>query len=179
MTKPFEETEDHYIVNIERACGACGGTGIYVGMGEREGAAVVCSSCKGTGKVTLHQKHPKFKVRVRRKDVERVFQTGCGYIISAKDVKVEGKPTVRFSQAGASYEDWLNGATPKPIEDLHCPYMHTNQNMQMSDHEAHDLYLDRCSGGNLGSLIADCKLNHDKAKCWQLYYALVGKKDGS
>ena len=31
-------------------CQACGGTGLYKGMAERDGAAVVCSCCNGTGK---------------------------------------------------------------------------------------------------------------------------------
>jgi len=40
-----------FILEGECECSACKGTGLYVGMAEREGAAVVCSRCKGTGKV--------------------------------------------------------------------------------------------------------------------------------
>jgi len=33
----------------EAECGACGGTGLYNGMCEPEGVAVVCLRCRGTG----------------------------------------------------------------------------------------------------------------------------------
>lgn len=39
-----------HIIKIECECNACKGTGLYVGMAERDGAAVVCYTCKGTGK---------------------------------------------------------------------------------------------------------------------------------
>jgi len=175
MTKPFEETEDFYIVDIERECGSCKGTGLYVGMAERDGAAVVCHTCKGSGKVSHYQKHPKFKGRKKRDGVERVFHTASGYGIVAHDVTVEKTgETLHFSRFGCTYEDWLKGAKPKPIEELHCPYQHTNQGMQSSDHPANALYKERCNSGlYAGMWIPECKLRSDMATCWKQYHELV------
>ena len=176
MTKPFEETEDFYIVNIERACGSCGGTGLYVGMAERNGAAVICHTCDGTGKVSHYQKHPKFQGRKKRDGVKRVFKTAGGYSIGAEDVTTKEGKILHFSRFGCSYEDWLKGVKPKPIEELHCPYMHTNQNMQCGDHPAYEVYHKRCRKANiLGTWIKDCKLFSDKAECWRLYHEVVGE----
>ena len=34
-------------------CGACGGTGLYEGMCEKEGEPVICLNCNGSGGVKL------------------------------------------------------------------------------------------------------------------------------
>lgn len=177
MTQPFEETEDYYILDIEKACGSCDGTGLYVGMAEKAGAAVVCHTCKGTGKVTLKQKYPKFKGRKKREGVRRVFQTAGAYGIAAEDVTTEEGKTFHFSRYGCTYEDWLKGATPRPIEDLHCPYQHTNQHLQNRDHPAYKLYNERCNRDcMLGMYIPDCKLRPDMKACWRRYYELTGEQ---
>ncbi len=51
----------------ECECGACDGTGLYVGMGERDGAAVVCSRCGGTGKQTNKIEYKTFDGKKERK----------------------------------------------------------------------------------------------------------------
>ena len=35
--------------SIKTKCAACGGTGLYRGMAEPAGVAVICIQCKGTG----------------------------------------------------------------------------------------------------------------------------------
>lgn len=37
-------------IKIECECDSCGGTGVYSGMCEPKGVAVVCLGCAGTGK---------------------------------------------------------------------------------------------------------------------------------
>ena len=39
-----------HVIEFDCECESCKGTGLYVGMAEREGSAVVCHTCKGTGK---------------------------------------------------------------------------------------------------------------------------------
>ena len=177
MPKVLEETDTHVIVNFTKECGACKGTGLYVGMAERDGAAVICTRCDGTGRVVHQASYPKFKGRKKRDDVRRVYHTAGGYGITTQDITTEKGETIHFSRFGCSYEDWLKGDKPKPIEELHCPYIHTNQSMQDRDHEAYPLYKERCNQeALLGGWISDCKLFNKKAECWLRYYQLVEEK---
>ncbi|MCY4471140.1 MAG: hypothetical protein OXC08_20685 [Thiotrichales bacterium] len=77
-------------------CGPCAGTGLYVGIGERDGAAVVCHQCDGTGRREKVHEYIEFSGQRERDDVRQVYRTGSGFCI-APDV-VPG---------GASYEEWL------------------------------------------------------------------------
>jgi len=155
-----------FIVEGECECGSCGGTGLYVGIAEKNGAAVVCSSCEGTGKVKVREVFAEFTGRKRKNGVKRVYETAGGYGITAEDVTVDGK-TYHFSQYGVAYKDWLNGEKPLPIEEIHCPYQHTSQNLQC--HDVNGLYKKRCNK-NLGfGLISECKLRKEMAKCWKIY----------
>ena len=40
-------------MKVEAECKACGATGLYRGFAEPKGVAVVCLTCKGSGKETL------------------------------------------------------------------------------------------------------------------------------
>ena len=99
-------------------CEACKGTGLYVGLAERTGAAVVCHDCSGTGArtVTLHWKD--FTERKRRPNVIRVFEVNPGIVIGASvqsGLKDFG---------GMPYDDWLQGKPfPPQSEDREhtCP----------------------------------------------------------
>ena len=174
----FKETNDSYKIDIEIQCRYCRGTGLFIGMSERDGAAVVCQNCKGTGKDAFKRTFSKYKGRLPREDVERVFSTAAGYVISAKDVTREDGKACRFSKYGVKYSLWLKGVKPKPIEDLHCPYQHTSQNMQLPGHPAHNLYQERCyKQGLWGMMITDCKLHPDMAICWKRYHELVENKN--
>jgi len=171
----FKETDDSYILNIEAKCELCDGTGLYVGMAERKGAAVICHTCNGTGKVNQKKIFKKFKSKSKRKDVKRVFSSACGYIISAEDVTTNEGITIEFSKCGCSYDEWLKGETPKPIEDLHCPYLHTGQSLQNQEHPQHSVYLELCSKHLNWGNISDCKCYKNKHKCWKKYYDAGGK----
>jgi len=161
-------------VTIEHQCDSCEGTGLYQGMAERNGAGVVCSTCKGTGKFVSVETFTKFEGRKNKKGVERVYQTAGGYGITSKDFTDKNGKLFKFSEAGCSYKDWKNDVIPKPIEDLHCPYMHSNQNMQNSKHKAYKMYKTVCRNGLHWGLITECKNFKCKEKCWKKYYELVG-----
>ena len=42
-------------ISWTQQCEDCKGIGLYQGMGEREGASVVCKGCRGTGRAAFHQ----------------------------------------------------------------------------------------------------------------------------
>ena len=149
-------------------CKACGGTGLYVGMAERDGAAVICWQCNGTGAYEYEEHYEVFTERKKRYDVRRVFAHGGGYVHTAEDAG-----DLKFSEAGAEYGEWLEGKRPAPMKSLYCPYQWTNQDMQSRDHTHYAMYQTRCSV-LWGGMIKDCEHFSDKAKCWELFEA-IGK----
>lgn len=80
-------------------CGSCDGTGLYRGMAEGPGDAVVCLRCNGSG----HQlyEYKQFDGRKRRTDVKRVFASKGSFILSCGPV---GSPI--------TYEEFENGKMP-------------------------------------------------------------------
>ena len=54
-------------------CPFCSGTGVYVGLGEGEGTAVVCSTCKGRGWYEYVYNYNEFSGRKHKGDVNRVI----------------------------------------------------------------------------------------------------------
>ena len=88
-----------HIIEYDEKCKSCGGSGLYVGMAERDGAAVVCSTCKGTGCHHVKLTYEDFEGRQNRKDVKRVYQVNPGIMLG-------GKTLAEFG--GVTYEQWLN-----------------------------------------------------------------------
>jgi len=150
-TKKFE-------ADIE--CPACAGTGLYVGMAERDGAAVICRKCQGTGKYHYVYEYTPFERRNIRNDVIRVFAKSCGYVHTALDTKLEDGTFIQFSKCGVDYQSWLGGAKPKPIKELYCPLQWTGQKWSSP------LY---CRGAYIGGCIGSCPKRGEMAKCWEYY----------
>lgn len=156
-------------LELDVECRDCGATGLYMGLGERNGCAVVCHTCKGTGCEHIKLEFTKFKKRKKRTDVKRVFEHGAGFVHSAEDVTLEGQ-TIRFSEGGATYEEWLAGAELKPVKDLYCPFLWSGQALQLPDEDKNNLYKDRCSKKvALGHSITQCGFWGEKAHCWEQY----------
>ncbi|TFG98703.1 hypothetical protein E4H12_05240 [Candidatus Thorarchaeota archaeon] len=63
---------------IHAECDSCNGTGLYVGFMEREGEAVVCISCGGTGRQTISYK--PYTHRKGKRGIKKV-RFGTGMII--------------------------------------------------------------------------------------------------
>ena len=76
-------------------CSKCGGNGLYVGMAERDGAAVVCRTCDGTGRVERRHEYYEFSGRREREDITQVYATSAGIVLA---------PNVVFG--GVSYSEW-------------------------------------------------------------------------
>ena len=90
-----------HIHSVEAACDSCDTTGLYKGMGEGGGIAVVCTKCKGTGHYTLVTEWEDFTSNKKRKGVKRVVQVNPGIYIG------EGNGHSLESWGGVSYKEWL------------------------------------------------------------------------
>lgn len=155
---------------IEIECSACKGTGLYVGLCEKDGAAVVCYRCDGKGSVffSYNEPPPGSKPR-RRDDVVRVFDRAHGYVISANDVTTKEGTFFPFSQYGCSYQDWYdNGAEPKSmVRMLRCP-----ANNAIKDRHGYEF----CIQGP-GDNIFKCPRICNKDKCWEEYDKQLALED--
>lgn len=149
------------IIVIE--CPDCKGTGLFKGNLERGGSAVVCYKCGGTGATEFQ--YNDFEGRKRRNDVTRVFPRSLGYIHYDDDIVSEetGK-TIHYSQYGCTYEEWLKGEIPKPMEELYCPYQFVNKGVRSEP-------CSRCTKGTRRvDIINHCTFFYDKSSCWQEYH---------
>jgi len=151
---------------VKIVCTSCRGTGLYQGMCEKDDCAVVCCRCDGTGGVDFS--YDEFKQRFTKPSIKRVFKTSCGYNHSSKDITTKEGKFIAFSNGGCTYEEWLNGADPKPVKELYCPYLWTGQGLQSKD--KNNLYKKCCKEAlGLGGWISDCEYFCEKDKCWEIY----------
>ena len=81
-------------------CSSCNGTGLYRGFAEREGVAVVCVVCNGTGCTKLRYK--PFVKRHGRRDVKYVHRSKGMFIGTG----------VGPSGGRVSYEEFEKGRMP-------------------------------------------------------------------
>ena len=81
-------------------CGACDGTGVYSGMCERKGEAVVCLHCDGTGNDIIC--YVPFTGRKRRRGIKTVRRSRGTFI--ATGVGGTGKEV--------TYKEFLEGKLP-------------------------------------------------------------------
>ena len=86
---------------IKTECEACGGTGLYCGMCEPEGTAVVCICCSGTGCAEVQYK--EFTVRKGKRGVKTVSCSRGSFILT-------GVGAVGDS---ISYQEFRDGRMPK------------------------------------------------------------------
>ena len=145
-------------IEIVRQCKACDGTGIYVGLAERDGAGVVCHKCKGTGREVLTINAAPFASRVARNDIKRVYAVNPGIVIG------EGKDKqYKLSDFGGKpYIDWLVDPTFLPGAEnrkFTCPARW----YQSADYDLGPNW-EECLG--CGSF-SNCDHFGEKEKCWQ------------
>ena len=101
MNMKHEHTNGHHVIEYDQKCESCQGAGIYVGLAEREGAAVVCRTCEGTGCHHTKIEYDDFTGRVMREGVKRVYEVNPGICIG------EGNGHKLSDFGGENYEDWL------------------------------------------------------------------------
>ena len=146
-------------------CRACKGTGLYIGMAERNGSAVVCHRCSGTGaeKITFEP----FKGRKAKEGVKRVFSTNPGNVLSAEDETDREGNLLPFSKYGCTYEEWVEGAQPRELEFLMCPNM-------LRDDRAREMYKQRCDRYiTAWQSYSVCRKWPEKEECWSIYHQKI------
>ncbi len=92
-------------LEIDRECESCKGTGLYIGMAEGSGSAVVCHTCKGEGHYEETIRWTEFKRLKEKKGVKRVFASACG--IGIGEGTVDGRKLKLEDFGGIEYDEWL------------------------------------------------------------------------
>lgn len=148
----------HHVIEQDAACGACQATGLYVGMAERCGAAVVCYQCKGTGKVRHRFEWDDFTGRQPRADVRRVYQCNPGIAIG------EGNGHRLEDFGGLSVEAWERDQSfgPGTEDRAHtCPaWFYQSADSSRQPHWKECL---------VAGMFSRCQHFHNKAACWRRF----------
>lgn len=143
-------------------CRSCGGSGIYVGLGERDGAGVVCHTCKGVP-------------RSAREGITRVFLYNPGILIGVDNAKGLTLGLKLCDFGGMPIEDWLAlrpFVVGTEMRQFSCPawyYQAVNEKLRPRWHE--------CAGTGTFS---KCSSFGDKAQCWARWDDQFGRylRDG-
>ena len=128
-------------------CPSCGGTGLYTGYAERDGAAVVCYKCGGAGNYRVV--YIPFTGRKEHPDVKRVWKTNPGFAISPEHT--EGGLTPAEWQAHPELLESPDAAMQKNV----CPAWWYRE--QPFDDCYKVLHYDHCP------------FFSQKEKCWSAY----------
>ena len=140
-------------------CKSCGGTGLYVGLAERDGAAVVCHTCKGTGCCHYGFEYEKFRGRLPAPEpIIRVYEVNPGICIGRG-------PEGEFKLAdfgGMPLIDWQRGIPFPPGSEnrrFTCPGWW----YQAADYELKPRW-DDC---RIGAAFSGCIHFPRKDTCWE------------
>ena len=151
-------------IEMDIECQSCNGTGVYVGMGERDGAAVVCRRCSGTGKFKYSFTYKDFTGLKKREDVTRVYLDGYGYCLAPKKIDFDKVGWVDLTKEGVSYEEFLEGKRPEHIRTFGCP-------MLCDQGACHRLegFQDKAGCDCLGMRIVNCPKYSNRSRCWDIF----------
>ena len=155
-------------IEMEIECPSCAGTGVYQGMAEGTGTAVVCNKCNGTAKFLYKYQYNEFTGRKRAIGVKQVYLPSRYKLGLGKIVFANGIGEIDMDKEGVSYEEFLEGKMPEHIKALECPVL-ANQGA------CHNLlgFLNMCeeiNGSSLfGKSITDCKNQPNKLECWKRF----------
>ncbi len=145
-------------LKIERQCKSCDGSGLYEGMAEKSGAAIVCHTCRGTGKEVISIDNTPFTGRKDKRGIKRVYECNPGIGIG------DGNGHTFEEFGGMPYKEWAQGMKfPKGSEmrKYTCPawwYQTANYDKKPN--------WDDCMGA--GSF-SSCKYFPNKIKCWERF----------
>jgi hypothetical protein len=150
------------IIEINEKCQSCKGTGLYHGLGESDGSAVVCHTCGGTGCHKFRHEYEDFTERVADFSTRRVYEVNPG--IGIGKGTLDGKRLRLEDLGGMPFEEWAKGKPfPKRSEmrAYTCPawwYQCADYDKKPKWRECHE---------NLGVSFSQCKHFGNKAKCWE------------
>lgn len=147
-------------IEFDQQCPACGGTGLYQGMGERPPYGVVCKRCSGTGKYHFIHSYEEFTERKVHPKVKYVLRTNPGIGVGPGPTP-EGRKFSPEDWGAIPYEDWAQGnGFPKGSEmrEFTCPAWY----YQCCDYDKKPNWAQcACCGSFSG-----CKHFDNKEACW-------------
>jgi len=149
-------------IAFDEVCKSCGGTGLYVGMAERNDSAVVCHTCKGTGCHHFKYEYEEFSHRKDIRNIKRVFRVNPGICIG------EGDRYQLTDFGGMPFKEWEAGLTfPDKSENrlFTCPAW-----WYQSDSSKEKPDWNECGWGAFSA----CEHFNSKDKCWEKW----DKEDG-
>lgn len=146
----------HHIIEFDQQCKDCNGTGIYIGLAERDGVGVVCRRCKGIGHHKVSIEYDDFEGLTPRANIKRIVRTNPGIVIGESE-----KDNLSLDDfGGMPYSDWLIGKPfPSGSEDRKhtCPaWFYQSADCTKKPNWA------SCGWGYFG----DCKNFCRKDECW-------------
>ncbi len=139
-------------IQIDQQCKSCEGTGLYIGMAERDGAAIVCHTCKGEGHHLFYHEYTEFQGLRLSLEIKHVYQTNPGITV--------GIPFEEFG--GMSYKDWQSGKEFPPKSE-NRKYVCPTQWYQQGDCKEKPNW-NECRGG---CRFFDCSHFDNKSECWE------------
>ena len=149
-------------IETDEVCIDCHGTGLYIGVAERDGSAIICSKCHGTGCFHFVHEYEDFVTRSYKVGVKRVFQVNPGIVIG--ESPAYGVSLEDFG--GMPISDWLSGKQFEPGTENRkytCPqwwYQLANYKKQLNREECFS---------SLGSTFSSCKCFSEKEECWKMW----------
>ena len=147
-------------IEFNEVCKSCKGTGIYIGMAERDRAGVVCHTCNGTGCHYFSYEYEDFKERKRTDKVIRVFEINPGICIG------KGDDLLLRDFGGMDYDKWFkDNPFPDKSENRRftCPawwYQLADYSKKPHWCEEYDFYC-----GSFSS----CEQFKNKDQCWKRF----------
>lgn len=145
------------VIEFDEKCKSCKGTGLYMGMAERNGAAVVCHTCKGTGCHHVKFEYEDFVKREPEPKAVRVYNVNPGIMIGTGN----GHKLEDFG--GMPVTEWEDGKPFTPGTEnrkFTCPAWW----YQSADYKKKPDWKECWSA--LGSPFSSCKHFSTKEKCW-------------
>lgn len=152
-------------IDLQIVCQSCDGTGLYVGMAERDGSAVVCYCCKGSGSYAYHFEYEPFESRRPAPEGVTRVHVGRGYVLSPNHPQCDGIPVAEYTP----------GMIVPADEQLYCPFLYTHQEWCAKpvtpSWRPGEPPGPRDTPLLAGQRISSCPLWDDKADCWRLFHA--------
>lgn len=149
-------------IQYRAECRPCKGSGLYTGMAEHDGSAVVCHGCRGKGFVDEEITYRDFEGRKIRHGIRRVFRANPGIGIGRGKTKT-GETFGLEDFGGMKHQDWVDGK-PFPAKSemrrFTCPAWW----FQSADYKKKPQWK-TCHFG----AFSDCELFGQKDKCWERY----------
>lgn len=139
-----------HIMEFDEKCKSCRGTGVYVGMAERDGWSVVCHTCKGTGCYHVKFEYEDFEGKSHTSKVTKVLQNNPGFMVGGN-----------LDFGGMEYEDWFAGK-PFPKKSEMRNYVCPAWWYQITDYKKKPNW-DECIG--IGAF-RNCSSFKNKENCW-------------